>query len=226
MPRAMLPAMLQIDAVSKRYGHRLVLRDVSLTLSGGCVLLLAGANGAGKSTLLRLAAGLARPTSGSVRHENLADGAVGYLGHATGLYPGLSALDNLAFWQRLYKGDARPSTLMAALERVGLARRAHDPAGVFSRGMAQRLNIARLLLQRPALILLDEPATGLDAASSALLAEEIAAARQRGAAVLWASHHLDVDGRLADRLIELADKRIAYDGPAGDFLAARTGTPC
>jgi heme exporter protein A len=115
---------------------------------------------------------------------------------------------------------ARPATLLAALERVGLAGRAHDRAAAFSRGMAQRLNLARLLLLRPALLLLDEPDTGLDAASSALLAEEIAAARDRGAAVLWASHRLERDLVLADRLIELANGRIRYDGPAGGFTPA------
>lgn len=216
--------MLRLDAVSKRYGTRLVLRDISLTLEAGSVLLLAGANGAGKSTLLRLAAGLAQPSSGTVVRPE-ADAAIGYLGHATGLYLGLSALDNLTFWQRLYKADARPATLLAALERVGLAARARDRAATFSRGMAQRLNLARLLLQRPELMLLDEPDTGLDAESSALLAEEIAAARARGAAVLWASHQVERDGSLADRVIELADRRIRYDGPAPGFIPPKA-VPC
>ncbi|MDR2727116.1 MAG: heme ABC exporter ATP-binding protein CcmA [Deltaproteobacteria bacterium] len=213
--------MLKLDGVSKRYGNRLVLRDINLTLEAGSVLLLVGVNGAGKSTLLRLAAGLTPPTSGAVACP---DAAIGYLGHATGLYPGLSALDNLAFWQRLYRADARPTTLLAALDRVGLAGRAHDRAAALSRGMAQRLNLARLLLLRPELVLLDEPAAGLDPASFALLAEEIAAARDRGAAVIWASHHLDRDRSLADRLIELADRHVRYDGPAAAFTPEKR--PC
>ena len=208
---------LRLEHVSKRYGTRMVFRDVSLTLTGGSVLLLAGPNGAGKSTLLRLAAGLAAPSSGTVAHEDLDPADIGYLGHATGMYPGLSALDNLAFWQRLYRADARPSTLMAALERVGLARRAHDRAGIFSRGMAQRLNLARLLLQAPQLMLLDEPGTGLDTASAALLAEEVIAARDRGAGIIWVSHNTHTDSLLADRIFELAGGSVAYDGPAHSF---------
>jgi heme exporter protein A len=211
--------MLRLDGVSKRYGARLALCGISLTVEAGSVLLLVGANGAGKSTLLRLAAGLTPPTSGTVARP---DAAIGYLGHAVGLYPGLSALDNLAFWQRLYGGDARPDALLAALDRVGLAGRAHDRAAALSRGMAQRLNLARLILLRPILLLLDEPETGLDAASSALLTDEIAAARDRGAAVMWASHQPD---RVpADRLIELADRRIRYDGPADAFTPGNR--PC
>ena len=206
--------MLKLDGVSKRYGSRLVLRDISLALEAGSVLLLIGANGAGKSTLLRLAAGLTPPTSGRITRP---DADIGYLGHAAGLYPGLSALDNLVFWQRLYGSDSRPATLLAAMDRVGLAGREHDLAATLSRGMAQRLDLARLLLLRPDLLLLDEPDAGLDAASAALLAEEITAARDRGAAVIWASHHLDRDRALANRLIELADRRIRYDGPAGGF---------
>ena len=208
--------MLKFDGVSKLYGGRMVLRGISLTLKAGSVLLLTGANGSGKSTLLRLAAGLTLPSSGTILRPKT---AIGYLGHATGLYPGLSALDNLAFWQRLYGADASPATLLSALARMGLAERAHDLASALSRGMAQRLNLTRLFLLRPDLLLLDEPDAGLDAASYSLLAGEIAAARDRGAAVIWASHHLDRDSALTNSLIELADCRIRYNGPADGFAA-------
>jgi len=219
---------LCFEGVSKRYGGRLILRDVSFRIASGEILLLVGANGAGKSTLLRLAAGLSSPTNGTVARgsEN-----IGYLGHATGIYPGLTALENLAFWQRLRHEAAGETALMPFLERVGLTRRAHDRAGSFSRGMAQRLNLARLLAQRPDLLLLDEPGTGLDADATRLLAEEILAARARGAGVMWVSHDVERDVASADRVIRLDARRdargkrksgshIVFDGPAADFAAA------
>ncbi len=220
--------MLRFERVSKRYGGRMILREISLRLEAGQVLLLAGPNGAGKSTLLRLAAGLAAPSSGSV---HLDDVPLGYLGHATGVYPNLSALDNLAFWQRLHRGDDRQATLLAALERVGLARRARDRAGSFSRGMAQRLNLARLLLREPRLLLLDEPGTGLDAEARGLLLAEIAAARARGAGVLWVSHDLDRDLPCADRLAELRQERggarLVFDGtPDRAAASLAAAAPC
>ena len=205
--------MLRFDKVSKRYGGRNIVREITLRLSGGEIVLLAGSNGVGKSTLLRLAAGLTAPSSGSV---NLEDVRLGYLGHGTGVYANLSALENLAFWQRLHNADARDSTLTAALERVGLARRSRDRAGSFSRGMVQRLNLARLLLQEPDVLLLDEPGTGLDPQAVALLTAEVLAARARGAGVLWVSHDLDRDLPLADRVLELfrvkGGSRLIFDG--------------
>ena len=103
---------------------------------------------------------------------------------------------------------AEPPAADAALERVGLARHAHDRAGIFSRGMAQRLNLARVLLAKPRLLLLDEPGTGLDVASRALLRDIVREARARGTAVVWISHDLDTDGDLADRVLTLRKKTL------------------
>ena len=142
---------------------------------------------------------------------------LGYLGHATFLYPGLTALENLAFWRTAHGLRLSGAGLSAMLERVGLAAHAHERAGIFSRGMAQRLNLARVLMLEPDLLLLDEPGTGLDAASLALLRREITAARQRGACVALISHDLAGDAPLADRLLFLADRKLAYDGPPAAF---------
>lgn len=211
--------MLHLEHLAKVYGDRVVLRDVNVSFAAGSVSLLAGNNGAGKSTLLRIVAGLARPTSGTVRFTGTAP-VTAYLGHATFLYPGLSALENLAFWNGVHGLQRSRQELLALLEHVGLAAHAHERAGIFSRGMAQRLNLARVLMLRADLLLLDEPGTGLDAASLALLRQEIGNARQRGAAVIIVSHDLQGDAPLADRVLRLHKGRLAEEGPTSGTTAA------
>jgi heme exporter protein A len=208
--------MLALDRVAKFFGNRLVFRDVSLSVEPGSVLLVAGPNGAGKSTLLRVMAGLARPSQGAVRCD-VEPGRLGYVGHHTFIYPELTALENLGFWARLYGRPADEAALVAALERVELAHAGFERAGTFSRGMAQRLSLARVFLLEPELILLDEPGTGLDRRSMAILRTEIAAARGRGAALVWVSHSVERDLELADRVLEIKGRSVAYLGPAADY---------
>lgn len=214
---------MKLTGIGKRFGSRTVLRDVSLEVLPASVTLLVGPNGAGKTTLLRIMAGLTRPSAGMVTRTFAAGkggGAdVGYLGHATFLYPGLSALENLAFWGGLHRRDIRRATLMDMLQRVELGRHAEERAGAFSRGMAQRLNLARILMLEPALLLLDEPGTGLDTRSLALLRTEIRRARDRGAGVVWISHDVAGDAAHADRLVAIAERRIAFDGAPPEYLA-------
>ena len=206
--------MLRLHRVAKLYGLKPVLRNVSCTFAPGSITLLTGDNGAGKSTLLRMAAGLSHPDAGDIRRADHA--AIGYVGHATFLYPGLTAMENLAFWARLYGASATREKLLSLLRLVGLARHAHERAGIFSRGMAQRLNLARVLLRPADLLLLDEPGTGLDAASGALLREQLRAARDRGACVIVVSHDYAGDSAVADRVVALRNGLIAYDGlPSG-----------
>lgn len=203
--------MLQVEHLAKVYGARVVLRDVHCHFAPASVSLLAGGNGAGKSTLLRMVAGLARPTSGRIVFSG--EPTMAYLGHATFLYPGLSALENLNFWNGAHGLKLSRQQLMALLEHVGLAAHAHERAGVFSRGMAQRLNLARVLMLQAGLLLLDEPGTGLDAASQQLLRQEIVRARDRGACVIVVSHDLHGDAAVADRLLMLRGGRLCHDGP-------------
>lgn len=212
--------MLHLHRVAKLFGLKAVLRNVSCTFAPGSLTLLVGDNGAGKSTLLRMAAGLSRPSAGDItRAENA---VVGYVGHATFQYPGMTALENLAFWARLYGVSAREDDLIALLDRVGLAAHAHERAGVFSRGMAQRLNLARVLMRPADLLLLDEPGTGLDASSRALLREQMRAARDRGACVIVVSHDYADDSAVADRVIALRNGVIAYDGPPSGYVPGET----
>lgn len=208
--------LCKLDKVSKLYGTRLVVKDVSCCVEQGTVTLLAGPNGAGKSTLLKIMAGLARPSAGAVE-RSVSEEGIGYVGHQTFIYPGLSALENLSFWASLHSLAVEEATLLEALDRVELKRFAFERAGTFSRGMAQRLNLARVFLLSPSFILLDEPGTGLDVRSMTILHNEIEAARKRGAGLVWISHSVASDLPRADRVLSIRDRRVDYYGPAAEY---------
>ena len=208
--------MLKLRAVAKFYGERLVFKGVNLDVAPGRVLMVVGANGAGKSTLLRVMAGLSKASAGAVETA-LDKGEMAYLGHQTFLYPDDTALENLRFWTGLHGLRLGDAALTAALERVGLARFAQERAGHFSRGMAQRLNLARVFCLSPKLLFLDEPDTGLDEASRTVLHQEISRAGQGGGAVVWVSHHLERDLPRTDDVLHLDKGRVAYFGPAAGF---------
>ena len=165
---------------------------------------------------MRIMAGLSKPSAGEVR-LHLEPEEVAYLGHATFIYPGMTALENLAFWAAMYGLKPSRDELAAFLKRVGLERVAEEKAGSFSRGMAQRLNLARIYLMEPKLIYLDEPGTGLDPKSLARLREEIVGLRDRGVSVVWISHHVAEDTALADTVLALGGRQLQYFGPAAGF---------
>lgn len=194
--------MLRLSAISKRFAGRPVLADLSLSAPAGTLTLIAGPNGSGKSTLLGIMAGLIRADAGTVTCA-ARPGGIGYLGHDTLVYPRLTALENLAFWSSLHGLPHSGKALLAVLDRVDLAARADDPAGSFSRGMAQRLSLARLLLLSPELALLDEPMTGLDAASARRVRAELLALKRNGAALVWVTHDLAFDMAEADAVLAL-----------------------
>lgn len=199
--------LLEVKGVAKVFGPRLLFRRVDAALMPGTLSLLAGANGAGKSTLMRVMAGLTRADAGTVT-LNIPEEKLGYMAHATFLYPGLSARENLMFWAKASGLPDAATRVKAALETVGLSRHAEERAGIFSRGMAQRLNLARLILAEPQLILLDEPATGLDTASRRMLLDLMLEARALGAAILWISHDVEEDARHADFVFTLKDRAL------------------
>lgn len=212
--------MLRLLAVSKLYNHRPVLRELSLEIKPGTLTVVAGPNGAGKSTLLKIIAGLLPPDGGAVERA-AALGEIGWLGHDTLIYPNLTALENLAFWRSLHNLPNDEKTLMAALDRMGLERFADDLSGGFSRGMAQRLSLARMLLLSPRLALLDEPLTGLDAASAKRVREELTELQSRGTAFVWVSHDLANDLHDADAALLLQSNatHALYTGEALSGLA-------
>lgn len=218
------PPLIETQALTKAYDLLVVLRRLDLGVQRGEFVALLGPNGSGKSTLLRLLAGLTRPSGGTIRiggweipREAAAVRAqIGMVSHKVLLYENLTALENLRFFARLYHlapADAE-ARARARLEQVGLARRADSLVRTFSRGMQQRLSIARALLHDPHVLLLDEPYTGLDQQGSVVLDELLGAAHGSGRHTLvMATHELDRAERLCDRVVLLVRGQIVYDGP-------------
>jgi len=212
----MAGSLLCLRSVSHFFGSRLIFKGVSCCLEPASIMLVAGPNGAGKSTLLKIMAGLIAPRGGSVERR-VPDRAMAFMGHQTFVYPALSALGNLEFWNSVYGRGLDDAAMLGLLDRVGLKGFALESAGTFSRGMAQRLSLARVLLVEPELLFLDEPSTGLDTASQALLHNELEAARARGAGIVWISHDLDRDLGRADTVLRLGGRSMSYFGPAREF---------
>jgi ABC-type multidrug transport system ATPase subunit len=207
-----------VEDVSRHFGRRRALSRITFAAAGGEILGLLGPNGAGKSTMLALLATLMRPTSGRIRFgvrevgsgdDAALRGRIGVLGHDLFLYPELTARENLSFFAGLYALADPPAAAVAALERAGLADRADDPVGSFSRGMRQRVALERALIHGPRLVLFDEPFTGLDDASAAALVTRLKALRAAGTIVLVATHDLDLAEGLLDRAVFLKDGRLA-----------------
>ena len=196
----MNPPLLQLKGVEKSYGPITALRRIDLELKAGETLSLLGPNGAGKSTLLRIAAGIAAPSQGQVEIQGKPHDrhAIGYLGHATLLYPELSAQENLVFAGRLYGVPDPHLRAEQLLEEEGLSKVAHRRAGGFSRGMAQRLAIARARVHDPDLLLLDEPFTGLDVPAAEGLTRRLQDLRQQGQSWLLVTHEVQQAASLAD----------------------------
>jgi heme exporter protein A len=207
--------LVRVRGLAKRFGAIQALAGVDLELHGGRVLALLGPNGAGKSTLLRILAGLVRPSAGDVAFapEPAAPGArrldPGFVGHATLLYPELTARENLVFAARLHGVRGAAARADALLEQASLAEVADRRAGTFSRGLAQRLSIARALVHDPALLLLDEPFTGLDPLAAERLAERLRALRDDGRALLLVTHDPGWAAAVADEACVLVRGRIA-----------------
>lgn len=207
------------DGVWKYFGDYPALRGASLQISRGACLALLGRNGAGKTTFLRILAGLSKPSKGEITLLGLAASSeearrrVGYLGHGIGVYDDLSALENLILFGQLL-GAKDPAALAgAALERVGLGRVKDGLAREFSRGMRQRLAVARAFLHEPELLLLDEPFTSLDDRAVAVLQKLLHTARARGATIVISTHQIREAMELASDVALLERGKIVFAGP-------------
>ena len=206
------PALLLFKGVSRAYGRLRALNRVSFQVEAGETIALFGANGAGKSTLLRVASTLLTPTGGTVVYRGTTlDGrsraayrqAMGMVGHASFLYDELSARENLILHGRLRRISAPHARADELLEQVGLAHRRDDRVSHFSRGMEQRLSLARALVSAPDLLLLDEPFSGLDGTGTEVLCTVLRAHHEAGGTTLLVSHDLPLGLSLADRYVLL-----------------------
>lgn len=212
-------AAIQARALEKWYGPHPALRGLDFTVGAGEMVTLFGPNGAGKTTLLKILTGAARPTRGEVRvaggdpEDAETRRGIGLLSHQSFLYPGLTAAENLDFYARLFGLTDRPARVADALASVELADRANDRVRTFSRGMQQRVALARTLLHDPAVVLLDEPYTGLDPHAAAVLRATLERLRDGRRTVLLVTHNLTQGLELADRVVVQVDGRWISDEP-------------
>lgn len=209
-------ALIAVRGIHKRLGSKSVLRGVDLEVPEGGIVALLGANGAGKTTLIRLIAGLAKPDKGSI----LLDGVpvtrslpelrryVGVVGHQPLVYDTLTGVENLRFFARLYGVAHAQMRAEAVLQQVDLFSRRNDLVRTYSRGMVQRLAIARAILHNPPVLLLDEPDTGLDPASAATLQEIIRTLGNDKRAILLTTHNIQRAITWADSVVLLADGKM------------------
>jgi ABC-type multidrug transport system ATPase subunit len=222
-PPAFSPVGLRLENIDKRYGRLLALRGVSLTIAAGECVVFAGRNGSGKTTLLRIASQLVRPSRGTLTFSG--SGAPGggesnairpgFVAHATMVYDELTAEENLLLFARLQEIAQPEKRVETLLHDVGLSERRGSLVRTFSRGMRQRVAIARALLHEPAVLLLDEPATGLDPQGVTWLAEAIRRLRDSGRTILMSLHGESEISQLGTRAIRLDAGSIAADTRTG-----------
>jgi heme exporter protein A len=219
------PPAIELSGLVRRFGERIVLRDVSVRLPAGSTLAVLGRNGAGKSTLLRILATLLRPHAGEVcvlgeplpRRAFAVRGRLGLLAHDPLLYRDLSGRENLTYHARLH--GVAPERVEQLLEAVRMRERADEPVRLLSRGMVQRLAVCRAVLHRPRLLLLDEPLANLDPAAATLVSPLIG--RGSGTTRVLTSHDPRAALSEADLVLGLEDGRAAFlTEPAGVDAAA------
>jgi ABC-2 type transport system ATP-binding protein len=206
--------VIAAERVSKRYGAREALRDVSFAAAEGERLAVIGPNGAGKTTLLSILAGLVEPTGGEVR---LPDGEIGWVPQETAVYSKLSVAENLRLFARLERVDDPSAAVGRALEDTGLAERADDELGSLSGGNRQRVNIAIGLIADPPVLLLDEPSSALDPRHRLRVWTFLDRKAEGGTTILFATHDLAEAARHADRLLVLAEGELLFTGTPGEL---------
>ena len=223
------PNALEIAGVWKYYGDFAAVRDVGFQVRRGSTVALLGRNGAGKTTLLRIIAGLSKPSQGRVSilgldaRNDSARRRIGVLGHGISLYDELSATENLMIFARLYGIENPRKTALAWLERTGLDRVRDGLVREFSRGMRQRLAVARAFLHEPEVLLFDEPFTALDDRAIAVLESLLADAHARGRTIIMSTHQLKEALVLATQVVLMRRGQITYSGDRTQEMVDDTG---
>jgi ABC-2 type transport system ATP-binding protein len=214
--------VLEVDGLSKSFGERAALRDVSLDVQSGELLAVLGPNGAGKTTLLSILAGITKPDSGRISASN---GEVGWVPQQAGLYRRLTVEENLRLFAHMEGVSEIEATVARMLEQTGLGDRRHDQVSSLSGGNQQRINIAIGLLADPPVLLLDEPSSGLDPSQRVRLWEFVAGLAERGTTVIYSTHQIEEASHYGDRLVVLADGETIFDGSFAELQRAAGPRP-
>jgi len=223
------PAVYNLQGVGKRFGYRAALEEVSLDVAAGEFMLLLGNNGAGKTTLLRVLSTLMMPSTGTIsfRGEPFPKGAalarvdLGMISHDSRCYPDLTAVENLKVFGTLYGVADLGGRIDGALAEVRLEDVRDLPARAYSSGMLKRLAIARLLLYRPRVLLLDEPYSGLDQTSIGILDDFLRRFRDEGGTTVMVTHQFTGGVGLATRVVILHRGRLVYNFPESQITPDR-----
>ncbi len=213
--------LIHVDNAVKRFGRVAAVNGMDLRVNPGETLTIFGPNGAGKTTLLRMIAGLTQPTSGQITidsfpldtHHDEVRGLLGYISHQSLVYDQLTARENLLFFAELYRVADSCGVAKKLLGDVGLTSRADDIVKTFSRGMKQRLSIARALVHSPTIVLLDEPFTGLDQHAADMLMKTLSRLSDEGRTVVMITHNLDVGIDMSSRVAIQVAGKISFDSP-------------
>lgn len=216
------PWAIDARGLTKCFGSHLALKGVDLEINTGESVVIFGPNGAGKTTLLKILATIMSPSSGTllIGGLNLKNNAeeirrrIGVVTHQTFLYNDLTAYENLKFYSRMYDVPEAEKRISEVTALVGMTPRLHDQVGTFSRGMQQRVSIARSLLHKPSIMLLDEPETGLDQQVSSILWQALRAEGGGNPTIILTTHSLERGLELGDRLLILNQGKIVYQSSA------------
>lgn len=211
--------MIEINQLTKQADNKSILRGFDLLIQKGETVAILGPNGAGKSTLLKVLATLIKPTTGQVRIKGLdikknqieIKKLFGYLPHSSLLYDHYSPFENLSFFGSLYGIDHAEQRAVQLVKEVGLSFFLNEPVKNFSRGMIQRIAIARAIIHEPEILYLDEPHTGLDQAAISILNKVILSMKQKGTTTLMVTHDFKQAAEICDRIIILKNGKIAED---------------
>ena len=216
--------LLSITNLDKSFYHRPILKDFNLQIAGGEIVAVMGRNGVGKSTLFRVLARISSPVNGEITFQgkSILKGSdsnrkgILYLGHAPGMYPPLSAVENLQLISAIYSSPVSQSEIMSALNRVGLTEQINDPIKIYSQGMLQRLKLALAILVDWKLLLFDEPFTGLDAQGRKFTEMILADWKQAGRTVMLVTHDFEWSWSFCTRIVILESGIIQYDFSPSD----------